>query len=398
MTDILKGITVLDLTQNIAGPFCTQLLGDFGADVIKVERPETGDDTRSWTRDTWNGVSTTFLTVNRNKKSVCVDIGADKGVDVIRRLASKAQVFIHAVRQGSLETRGLGYEDLKSDNPGLVYCAISAFGAHGPRAADPGYDALIQAYSGIMSVTGHPDRPPARAGVSILDLGTGVWAFSGILAALYRRKDTGKGANVTASLMETGVSLMSVLLTQFMANGVVSGRYGDATPFAAPYESFATKDGAVLIVAFNDGLFRRTCQALGISHLVDDPRFNSLAKRVDAGKRAVLHGLLEERTAQLTTAECVTRMREAGAACSPINSVDAVYRDEQVNAIGMIRALPASYLPELKTVDVPVSIDGERAGLRQAPPRLGAHTDEVLGWAGYPAEEIAALRSCKAVS
>lgn len=398
MTEILQGITVLDLTQNIAGPFCTQLLGDLGAEIIKVERPGAGDDTRGWKRNTWNGISTSFLAVNRNKKSVCVDIGNAEGAAVIRRLARKADVFIHSVRPGSLDARGLGFEELKADNPGLVYCAISAFGETGPRAAEPGYDALLQAYCGIMSVTGHPDRPPARAGVSIIDFGTGMWAFSGVLAALYRRKDTGQGGQVATSLMETGVSFMTLFLSHYMAEGIVLGRTGDRTLFAAPYESFRTRDGAVFIVAANDSLFVKTCQALGVPELAEDARFSRMVQRAGAANREVLHDLLEARTLLFTSAECESRMRAAGAPCSPINAVDAVYGDEQVNAMGMISPLPAPYLPEFKTVDLPFSIDGKKASLQDAPPLLGASSDEVLLRAGYSAEEIAALRANKTVA
>lgn len=395
---ILKDLTVLDLTQNIAGPFCTQLLGDYGANVIKIERPGSGDDTRRWTRHVLNGVSTSYLAVNRNKKSVCVDINSKEGADVVRRLAAKADVFVHAVRLGSLEARGLGYEDLKVLNPRLIHCAISAYGESGPRAAEPGYDALLQAYCGIMSVTGHPDRPPARVGVSLLDFGTGIWAFVGIMAALYRRKQTGSGAHVSTSLMESGVNSMSLFLAHFMADGSVLGRTGDLTQFAAPYESFRTQDGAVYIVAFNDNLFQKTCEALGIPELAQDPRFIKMEDRAKPDVRAVLHVLLEERTSRLTSIECERLLREGGAACSAINTVDRVYEDEQVRAMKMIRPLPGAHYPGLQTVDLPVSIDGVRAQLQSAPPELGSHTEEVLQWAGFTTHDLERLRGQKVIA
>jgi len=397
MAEILKGITVVDLSQNIAGPFCTQLLGDYGAEVIKVERPGIGDDSRGWTRHAWDGVGTFFLGVNRNKKSVCVDFGGAAGQEVVRRLVAKADVLVHSVRPGRLESRGLGYDDLKRSNPGLVYCAISAFGGQGPRASDPGYDALLQAFSGIMSVTGHADRPPARVGVSILDISSGLWAFTGILAALYRRKDTGEGAKVTTSLMETGVNWMTMFLMHYMATGDTGHRTGDMTLFSAPYEAFSTRDGAVLIVASNDRLFANVCRALGVPELIEDSRFKTNSQRILEPNRATLHELLESRTRQLASEECVERMRRAGAPCSTINSVDAVYRDEQVSAMGMIRPMPADHLKDFRIVDLPVSIDGEKASLRHAPPRLGADTEEILGRAGYAPGEIAALRARKVI-
>lgn len=395
MTDILKGVTVLDLTQNVAGPFCTQLLGDFGAEVFKVERPDGGDDARKWVPPATHGIGTIFLSMNRNKRSVGVDIALPEGRDVVRRLAGKVDVLVHSVRPGSLEARGLGYDDLKALNARLIYCAISAFGETGPLARDPGYDPLIQAFTGIMSVTGHPDRPPARAGVSIIDMGTGLWAFIGTLAALYQRQQTGKGARVSASLMETGVNWMSIFLGNYMGAGVIAGRSGDVTLMTSPYESFKTRDSAVLITAGNDKLFAAVCRALELPGLVADPRFVGNTERVE--NRPQLHALLEARTSRLSSTECVALMREAGAPCSAINTVDGVHANEQVAAMGMIRALPAPHLPDFRTVDLPVSIDGEKASLRSAPPRLAADTDAVLDWAGYSAAEIAALRACKAV-
>ncbi len=395
MTDILRGLTVLDLTQNIAGPFCTQLLGDFGADVIKIERPGGGDDARQWVPPASHGIGTAFLSVNRNKRSVGIDIAATEGRDVVRRLAGKVDVLVHSVRPGSLEARGLGYEDLRAANPRLVYCAISAFGHTGPLMRDAGYDPLIQAFTGIMSVTGYADRPPARVGVSIIDMGTGLWAFIGTLAALYQRKDSGQGANVQTSLMETGVNWMSLLLGQYMGAGVIAGRNGDLTPMSSPYEAFKTRDGAVLITAGNDKLFAAVCRALGLPDLAGDPRFADNRRRVE--NRPQLHTLLETRTAAMGSTECVALLREVGAPCSIINSVDAVHANEQVAAMGMIRPLPAPHVPDFRTVDLPVSINGQKASLRHAPPLLGASTDDVLRWAGYSAAEIAALRACKAI-
>jgi crotonobetainyl-CoA:carnitine CoA-transferase CaiB-like acyl-CoA transferase len=393
----LDGITVVDLTQNVAGPYCTQLLGDFGATVIKVERPDGGDDVRRFA-PLWHGESAPYLCYNRNKSSVCIDLNHPRGPEIVRRLAQNADIFVHSMKPGSAESHGLGYEQLRAENPQLIYGSISGFGDKGPLRNLPGYDPLGQAYSGIISVNGHPGSPPARVVVPIIDMGSGLWLFSGILAALLDRAKTGKGAKVATSLLETGVTWTTLLMTNYQATGEVPGPAGSTSPAAAPYEAFATSDESwVLIAAGNDRLFARLCKVLGCSPLASDPRFVSNAERVT--RRGELHKLLESETRRYRAGELIGLLREAQVPASRINSIDEVFADEQVNALGMFPpATPEFRIPGMKFVDIPVSIDNRKSVIRLMPPCLGADTEEVLRKAGYSETELRVLRSDKVIN
>jgi len=392
----LDGITVVDLTQNVAGPYCTQLLGDFGATVIKIERPNGGDDVRRFA-PMWHGESAPYLCYNRNKHSVCVDLGHPRGPEIVRCLVRDADIFVHSMKPGSAESHGFGYEQLREENPRLIYGSISGFGDKGPLRNLPGYDPLGQAYSGIISVNGHPGSPPARVVVPIIDMGSGLWLFSGILAALLDRAKTGKGANVATSLLETGVTWTTLLMTNYQATGEIPGPAGSTSPAAAPYEAFATSDETwVLIAAGNDRLFARLCQALGCSWLVADSRFVSNPERV--ARRAELHDLLETETRRYPADELIRLLQDAQVPASRINSIGEVFADEQANALGMFPPVNAEFrIPEMKFVDIPVSIDGMKSVKRVMPPRLGEHTEQILRKAGYSEQDLQILRSEKVI-
>jgi crotonobetainyl-CoA:carnitine CoA-transferase CaiB-like acyl-CoA transferase len=386
----LDGLVVIDLTQNVAGPFCAQLLGDFGADVIKIERPGKGDDVRGFAPQ-WHGEPAAYLAYNRNKRSVCIDLDHPRGREIVRRLSRTADIFVHAMKPGSAESRGFGYEDLSRDNPRLIYGSISGFGEQGPLRSLPGYDPLGQAYSGIISMNGHPGAPPARVVVPLIDMGSGLWLFTGILAALLERTKTGRGAKVATSLLETGVNWTTLMMAAYQATGVVPGPAGSTSPAAAPYEAFQTADGWIQIAAANDRMFGLLCEVLDCPQLPQDPRFRTNPDRVS--RRVDLHEILERATRQVTSADLMGRLRKTGVPASPINTLDKVYADEQVNALGMLSQVDPDFrIPEMKFVDIPISINGERSARRRMPPRLGEHTNEVLLGAAYTNAEIKALR------
>jgi len=298
LESILSGYRVIDLTQNVAGPFCTQILGDLGAEIIKVERPGTGDDSRSWVPPGSDSVAPMFLSLNRNKKSLCVDIGTEDGQSIIQRLGTTADILVHSMKPGSAEARGLGFTDLQRHNPKLIYCAISAFGETGPLRALPGYDPVMQAFTGLMSMTGNEGDDPSRVSVSLIDMGTGMWATIGILAACLKRHQTGKGVRVQASLLDTGLSWMSTFIISYLKSGVVPRKMGTAMANAAPYELFRSADGHVFIAACNDTLFTRVCKALGCTELLADPRYADNPSRLL--NRQALHAAIEPHTRKRT--------------------------------------------------------------------------------------------------
>jgi crotonobetainyl-CoA:carnitine CoA-transferase CaiB-like acyl-CoA transferase len=389
VSGILEGIRVVDLTQNVAGPFCTQVLADLGAEIIKVERPRGGDDTRAWMPPEIGTESATFLALNRGKQSVAIDMSTPQGKGVVARLAETADVVIHSLRPASAERMGLGHATLSAKNPRLVYCAISAFGDTGPLRELPGYDPLIQAFSGIMSVTGNEGDEPVRVSVSLVDMGTGMWAAIGILAALLKRATSGVGTKIEASLLDTSLSWMTTFIAGFLATGRAPQKMGSAMAMAAPYQLFATLDGRIFIGAGNDRLFARVCHALGKPELATDPRFATNTLRVSA--RAQLKAEIEALTASRSTGDLVTVLRQAGAPCSELNDLPAVLAHEQVEASGMIVTLPTDGAPHHKVVGTPLRLDGERLSARTAPPPLGNATWDILSGIGIGPAELAEL-------
>lgn len=396
LENVLAGLRVVDLTQNVAGPFCTQILGDLGAEVIKVERPGRGDDTRDWRPPEMGGESATFLALNRNKRSIGVDLDSAEGVDILRTLSAKADIFIHSMKPGSAEARGFGYEQLKELNPSLIYCAISAFGGVGPLGSLPGYDPLMQAFTGIMSTTGNEGEEPVRVSVSLIDMGTGMWAAMGILAAVIERSKAGKGLLVEASLLDTGVSWMTVFVAGYLATRRLPRKMGSAMAMTAPYELFRAADGHVFIAAGNDLLFRRVCEGLGVPELADCDLFRTNPQRV--ANRTALHENLEACTSKRRVADIVAALRRLGAPCSELNDVARMLESEQVAVSGIVRELPLENAPHHKVIALPLKVGGRRAQTMRRPPSLGEDTQAVLSELGLEQAAIERLRQENIVS
>jgi len=382
----LSGQRVVDLTQNVAGPYCTQILADLGAEVIKIERPGSGDDTRHWTPQLASGISATYATLNRGKLSVALDLNDPAGQAALRRMLLPDDIVVHSLKPGSAEARGLGYEDLKPNCPGLIYCAISAFGNIGPLSSLPGYDPLIQAFAGIMSITGHDGAPPARVGVSLVDMGTGLWSVVGILAALAQRKDSGEGARVDTSLMETGMAWMTNPIANYSASGKLPKRMGSATAMLAPYEVFETADAHVFIGCGADRMFQKMAAALGQPGMAQDERFATNAARV--ANRDVLHRDLEAITCAQSTDAIVDTLRAAGVPVSAVNDLSKLLNEPQVLALGLHQDLSvqsdsgASTI--LAAIGTPIRFNGERFYNGHLSARVGQDTDTVLAVSNQP--------------
>ena len=382
----LAGLLVADLTQNVAGPFCAQILGDMGAEVVKIERTGRGDDARAWAPPYWGHESATFMSVNRNKRSLAVDLKSREGLAIVERLVTRADVFVQSLRAGAVEELGLGWEQARALNPRLVYCSVTAFGTEGPLRDRPGYDPLMQAMSGIMSVTGHPDQPPARVPVSVVDMGTGMWAATAILAALRERDRTGQGVHVTTALFDTALAWTAFQMSQYLATGEVPLPQGSATAMICPYEAFPARDAWLMIAAGSDALFTRCCEALGVPALAQDARFRDNPTRV-ANRKALIEALSAV-TRALDSADVLDRLQRAGVPSAPINTLDRIVAEPQTEASGMLVPAKHPRLPDYRALGLPIRWDGERPPITRVPPLLGEHTAEVLAELGFAPNAI----------
>ena len=389
MVSALAGIKVVDLTRTLAGPFCTMMLGDMGADVIKVEEPSLGDETRSWT-PFWNGQSTQFLAFNRNKRSLTLNLKDKRAVEICLKLASQADVMIESFRAGTADRMGIGYEAVKAINPRIVYCCISGFGRTGPMAERPGYDLIIQGYGGLMSTTGGPDGEPVRTGYSLVDLFAGMMAYGSIMTALYARDRTGVGQLVEASLLEGQIATMSYHALGYLATGRVPRPMGSAHPSLVPYQAFPSLDGFFIVGCGNDGLWRRLCPSIGLDELTDDPKYRNNTDRVQ--HREELVSILSGHFRTRTTAEWLEIIGEAGVPCGPINRVSDLVSDPQVVARDMMVSIPHPQVPDLKAPGSPLKLADMPASVRRHPPLLGEHSQEVVSELGYSVEEIDRLK------
>jgi crotonobetainyl-CoA:carnitine CoA-transferase CaiB-like acyl-CoA transferase len=387
----LEGMRVLDVTTSIAGPYCAEILAALGADVVKVERPDTGDDGRAWGPPFWNGESAMFLAVNAGKRSLAVSLRDERGRDAVLRLAERADVFLQSLRPGLAERLGLGYEEVRGRNPRLVYCSIGAYGRTGPLAQEPGYDALMQAAGGLISMTGEPGRPGVRVGSSLIDMGTGMWAALGTVAALLERERTGEGVLVDTSLYESALGYIGYHLVGYLADGTVPRGQGTVFPMVAPYQVFPTRDGELMVAGGNDRLFVALCNVLELPDLVTDERFRTNPERVR--NREELVEIVSARLRERDTGHWHVRLTAAGIPAAPVADVADVVNAEQTDALGLLQPLEHEGIPDLRLPALPLSFDRERATHRSAPPAIGEHTAEILAEVGYAEEEIAALEA-----
>lgn len=387
----LEGIRVLDLTRALAGPYCTMFLGDMGAEVVKIEQPQVGDDSRGWGPPFIGAESAYFLAINRNKKSITVDMKSDRGIELVRRLAAMSDVFVENFRPGTLERLGLGERELRERNPRLIYASLSGFGADGPMKDWPGYDLVIQAWGGFMSITGMPDGEPTKVAVAIIDVVAGLMIGKAIVAALFARERTGVGQKVDTSLLEAEVACLIPYGSDYLASGKVPGRWGNAHPNIVPYQSFKTQDGYMVVGAASEGNWRRLCEAIGMAELADDPRFTKNAQRV--ANRQELIRILTSEFLKRPTAAWIELLTGAGLPCAPVNTIDRVFKEPQVLHRKMLIEIEHPTAGKVRMAGLPLKFSGTPASVRLPPPVLGEHSQDILrSWLEMEEGEIADLK------
>jgi crotonobetainyl-CoA:carnitine CoA-transferase CaiB-like acyl-CoA transferase len=393
---LLQGVRVLDLSRIIAGPFCSQILGDMGAEVIKVEQPGVGDDSRAWGPPFVRGESVYFFSINRNKKSITVDMKDPRGKAIIRQLAKRSDVLLENFKPGTLAKLGLDWEDLRRDNPRLVFCSVSGFGRTGPAAARGGYDVIVQAVGGLMGITGEPDGPPVKVGVAMTDICTALYAHGAILGALYARERTGEGQRIDVSLLETQIAVLINIASSYLNAGEIPAKWGTAHVNIVPYQAFKTQDGYMIIGAANDRLWVKLCEAIGLVEMARDPQYATNAQRV--AHREEIVRLLEGRLGAKTRKAWEAVLAPLGIPCGPINRMDEVFADPQVGHLQMVLEAEHPHVGRIRMVRNPVTFSRSPVDLRQAPPVLGEHTEEVLcSLLGYSAAEVAELRAAEVI-
>lgn len=386
----LNGIKVLDISRVLAGPFCAMLLGDLGAEVTKVERPGHGDDTRHWP-PLMGTEATYFMSVNRNKKSIAVDLKAKEGQEIIKKLASKSDILLHNYVPGNMEDFGLGYEDLAQLNPGLIYCSITGFGETGPHADRGGYDVIVSGIAGLMHLTGPKDGDPVKVGLPMTDLSTALYAHGAIMAALLSRHRTGKGQKLQCSLLQTQVSLLVYVGSNYLNLGIEGRRWGTEHPSIVPYQGFGTADGQIIIGAGNDNLFSTLCEIIGLPHLATDEKYSTNERRVKNRKELV--AILSNRLSEHGNSYWLKAFERSKIPFGPVNSIGEAFLDPQVKHLEMVQSITHPTVGEVKFTGPAVTYSGFDQPIRLPPPMLGQHTREVLQSLDYNEDRILQLHN-----
>jgi crotonobetainyl-CoA:carnitine CoA-transferase CaiB-like acyl-CoA transferase len=395
MTPPLDGITVIDFTRVLSGPYCTMQLADMGARVIKIEHPGQGDDTRAWGPPFVGTESAYFLSINRNKESLTLDLKSQGAGRVLDALLGKADVLVENFRPGTMERLSLDYTSLKERYPRLVYCSISGFGQTGPRSREAGYDAVMQAEGGLMSITGSVDGPAYRLGVAISDIAAGMFATQGIAFALFARERTGRGQHVDIAMLDTTSALLTYQAGIYFATGATPPRMGNRHPTIVPYETFEASDGEFVVAVGNDDQFRRFCQVLGAPEIGTDLKFATNRARV--ANYSELRPMLSERLSTKTRGEWVTLLKTAGVPCGSVRAVAETLEDPQLAARDMIKELEHAAAGAIKVLGVPIKLSETPGEVRTPPPTLGQHTDVILRELGFSEDDVQSLRSSRTI-
>jgi len=395
MAKALEGIKVLDLSRALAGPYCTMMLADMGAEVIKVEMPGRGDDSRSWGPPFVEGESAYFMSINRSKKSITLNMKSGKSTEIIHQLIKQSDVLVENFRPGAMERLGLGYDRVKEMNPQIIYCSISGFGQDGPYRMLPGFDQVLQGMGGLMSITGEPGGAPIKVGVAIADISGGMFAAYGIVVALYNREKMGRGQMIDVSLLDSQVAWLTYRAGAYFASGEIPQPVGSGHPVIVPYQAFKAKDVYINIAVGNDQLWEKFCKTVGLEKVMDHPKFATNAKRVE--NREEIVKIIGDLVATRDGEEWLKILTDAGIPCGPIYTVDKIFADPQVLHRQMLKELDHPKAGKIKVTGIPVKLSDTPGEVKTAPPGLGQHTDEILTELGYSGQEVEKLRQEKVI-
>jgi formyl-CoA transferase len=392
----LKGVRVIDMSRIIAGPYCSMMLGDFGAEVIKIEQPKTGDESRAWGPPWLKEVSAYYIAVNRNKKSLTLNLKEPEGVKILQGLVEKGDVLLENFRPGTMDELGLGYEALREINPRLIYCDISGYGTHGPYRDKPGVDVIVSAIGGLMAITGEPDGKPVKVGVPLVDVMTGIYAFGSISSALYLREKTGRGQRISINLLAMQLATLINIGSNFLNGGVLPQRWGSAHPNIVPYEAHRAKDEYLLFGVLNERIWKSLCEMIAMPELQDDPRFARNPDRIK--NRQCLCEIIDGKMQEKTVDEWVALFDKAGIPCGPINTFKRAFEDPQVLHLGLVQEVNHPHYGKAKVVGPPAEFSESDIGIQSPPPLLGEHTEEILsGLLGYSRDKVEELKKAGAV-